>query len=813
MNFFSTRKGLSIMLASSRWLKDYVTLPDPFVNALARLTAAGIEVASIRALGEDISGVVVAQILEVAKHPQADRLSLTKVTDGRETYQVVCGAKNIAPGQKVPLALVGATLPGGFKLEKAKIRGIESFGMMCSSKELGLAEEAAGIFILPDDAPLGMDLMEYLGLPETLFEVEITPNRADLLSHYGIARELGAQFNLKTQFPEQPALKETNAPASEKISVSVEDPLGCPLYSCRVIENVKVGESPRWLKEKLERIGQRSINNVVDITNFVLMELGQPLHAFDYDLLAGNRVIVRRARSGERISLLDGTERTLTPDALVIADAEKPSALAGIMGGGQSMVTNQTHCILLEAALFNGGLIRKTARRLGLSTDSSYRFERGVDPVMVRKALDRAAALIHEVAGGEIRQGVVETVSQPYEKRVILFRPERCNQLLGLQLKGEEQLSLLSRLGCHISPTGLNANVDVPSWRVDIHQEIDLIEEVARMNGYDLLPLDHPAVRISKLPLPEVQRPTREARHAFLRRGLSEAVNTSFLPPDFAEKLRLSPEHPYRNAPKLANPIADDQTVLRPTLVPSLLVNVQFNLAHQQDSVWLFEINKVFAEAAKGPVEKNRATAVLAGLAPGSGWYNPARETDFFDLKGLAQDLASELIPGVDLTWDFSHEESPYQKGFSFHVTGPQGQIFFWGGAIDPKVKKAYDVNGSCWALEVELDACWEAARKSIQTTSLPKFPSARRDLALVVPDEHQAAEIEASVRENGGNTLIGVECFDLYRGKNLPAGRRSLAYRLVFQAPDRTLTDAEVNDRVAKIVETLQSRYGVALR
>jgi phenylalanyl-tRNA synthetase beta chain len=801
------------MLASSRWLKDYITLPAPFGNALARLTSAGVEVASVRALGEGITGVVVAQILEVAKHPQADRLSLTKVTDGRETYQVVCGAKNIAPGQKVPLALVGATLPGGFQLEKAKIRGIESFGMMCSAKELGLAEESAGILLLPDDAPLGMDLMEYLGLPETLFEVEITPNRADLLSHYGIARELGAQFNLEPLFPTQPALIETGGPASEKASVAVEDPLGCPLYSCRVIENVKVGESPRWLKEKLERIGQRSINNVVDVTNFILMELGQPLHAFDDDLLSGRCIVVRRARSGEKIPLLDGTERTLTPDALVIADAEKPVALAGIMGGSTSMVTNQTRNILLEAALFNGGLIRKTARRLGLSTDSSYRFERGVDPGMVRKALDRAAALIHEVAGGEIRRGVVESVSRPYEKLVIRFRPDRCNHLLGLQLKHEEQLSFLSRLGCRVIPVGNEADVEAPSWRVDIHQEIDLIEEVARMNGYDQLPLAHPSVRISTTPMAEVQRPTREARQAFLRRGLNEAVNTSFLPPDFPEKLHLPADHPYRNAPKLANPIADDQTVLRPTLVPSLLVNIQYNLSHQQESIWLFEINKVFLGTPSGPVEKAQATAVLAGTVPGSGWYNLARETDFFDLKGLAESLTSELAPGSSLTWTFGQEGAPYQKGFSFRVEGPQGQALCWGGALDPKVKKAYDVACSCWALEVDLEACWKAARKSIQTVSLPKFPSARRDLALVVPDEHHASIIETAVRETGGDMLIRVECFDLYRGKNLPSGRRSLAYRLAFQAPDRTLTDAEVNDRVAKIVETLQSRYGVALR
>jgi len=801
------------MLASSRWLQDYITLPGPFQNALDRLTAAGIEVASVKALGEGISGVVVAHLLEVAKHPQADRLSLTKVTDGKETWQVVCGAKNIAPGQKVPLAKVGATLPGGFKLEKAKIRGVESFGMMCSLKELGLAEEAEGIYLLPDDAPVGMDLMEYLGLPETLFEVEITPNRPDLLSHFGIARELAANLKTEARFPNEPKLVESGADASAKASVNVADGSDCPLYSCRVLEGVKVGPSPRWLKERLERVGQRSINNVVDVTNYILMELGQPLHAFDFALLSGHRVEVRRAKDGEKLPLLDGTERTLTPDALVIADAEKAVALAGVMGGGNTMVTEGTTDILLEAAIFHSGLVRKTARRLGLSTDSSYRFERGVAPAMVRKALDRAAALILQVAGGEARRGVIERSVKAHQPRVIDFRPERSNKLLGLTLTADQQVDLLTRLGCRVVEKGGTVRLEAPSWRVDILQEIDLIEEVARLNGYDRLPLAHPAIRISEVPMPEVQRASRDARRAFMRRGLCEALNTSFLAPGFADRLLLPPDHPFRGAPVLANPIADDQTVLRPTLVPSLLANVQLNLSHQQDSVWLFEVNKVFAAGSPLPVEKTQAAVVLAGDALGGGWFQGARESDFFDLKGLATDLLGEICPGASLAWAFGLEGAPYQKGISFRVTGPSGRVLLWGGALDPKVKKAYDVPGACWALEVELEACWEDARHAIQTTPLPKFPSARRDLALVVGDEHPAAEIEGVVREMGGDTLKEVGCFDLYRGKNLPEGRRSLAYRLVFQAPDRTLTDAEVNEKVSKIVETLQARYQVALR
>lgn len=801
------------MLASSRWIEEYLTVTEPFPEALKRLTAGGVEVASVKAAGEGITGVVVAHLLEVEKHPKADRLSLTKVTDGRETYQVVCGAKNIAPGQKVPLALVGATLPGGFKLEKAKIRGIESFGMMCSAKELGLAEESEGILLLPDDAPVGTDILQYLGLPETLFEVEITPNRADLLSHFGIARELGAHLNTAPRFPEKPSLTEGTAPASSQVTVEVRDVASCPLYSCRVIEGVKVGSSPRWLKDRLERVGQRSINNIVDVTNFILLELGQPLHAFDKAKLSGGTIVVRRASEGEKIPLLDGTERALKADDLVIADGAKPVALAGIMGGGNSQVTETTQSVLLEAALFHSGRVRKTARRLGLSTDSSYRFERGVDPGMVRRALNRAAALIQEVAGGTVLQGVVERVDKPWEPKSIVFRGERCNRLLGISLPLETQLDLLTRLGCRVLSGGPEARVEAPSWRVDISQEIDLIEEVARLNGYDRLPLSRPAIRISESPMPEVQRPLKAARAAFLRRGLNEAVNTSFLAPDFADRLGLPKDHPHRQAPVLANPIADDQTLLRPTLIPSLLANVQLNLSHQAERVGLFEVNKVFAAGSPAPVEKTQAAALLAGSAPGAGWYSPERETDFTDLKGLAQDVLDALIPGTPCSWTYGKEGAPYQKGLSFKVDGPAGQTFLWGGALDPKVKKAYDMTVACWGLEVDLEACWEAARKSIQTAPLPKFPSSRRDLALLVSDEHPSERIETTVREAGGDLLRSVECFDLYRGKNLPEGHRSLAYRLVFQLPDRTLTDTEVNERMSKIVETLQTRYQVALR
>ncbi len=421
------------MLISYNWLKSFISLKEPVETVLNRLIHAGVAVENIKPYGAHITKVVVAELLEVAKHPQADRLSLTKVSTGKETFKVVCGAKNIAPGQKVPLAVVGAVLPGNFEIKAAKIRGEESFGMLCSAKELGLAEEAEGILILPPDAPVGEDFCAYMGLPDTLFDLEITPNRADLLSHLGVAREIGAILNRKVQEPKAGKVQEGKLPTAKLARVTVKAPDLCQLYTCRVIEGVKIGPSPRWLVQTLERLGQRSINNVVDITNYVLQEMGQPLHAFDLNQVKGAHIIVRKAEKGEKIPLLDNTERELDADNLVIADAERPIALAGIMGGGNSQVTDKTINILLESALFLPGSVRRTSRRLGISTDSSYRFERGVDPNGVVAALNRAASLIVELAGGSLAKGVLSHPAKTFKAQEIKFRPSRANTILGTQ--------------------------------------------------------------------------------------------------------------------------------------------------------------------------------------------------------------------------------------------------------------------------------------------------------------------------------------------------------------------------------------------
>src|SRR5665213_1522989 len=799
------------MLISYNWLKNYVAINEPVEKVIDRIIHAGVEVANVRHLGKDVTGVVIAELISVEKHPKADRLSLTKVSTGAETFQVVCGAKNIAVGQKVPLAKVGAVLPGDFKIKEAKIRDIESFGMLCSAKELGLAEDAEGILILPADAPLGADFLPYMGLPDTLFELEITPNRADLLSHIGVAREIGALFNLPVKLTPSPKSAESATSTASKIKVTIEAKDLCQLYTCLVIEGIKVCPSPKHLVQALEKIGQKSINNIVDVTNYVLHELGQPLHAFDLGQIHGSQINVRKAKKGEKIPLLDKTERELKEDMLVIADAERPVALAGIMGGSNSQVTDQTQSILLEAALFLPGTVRKTARHLGISTDSSYRFERGIDPKGVEAALQRASALIVEVAGGQITKAVVSVATHEFKPIDVKFRPARANAILGTSLSDKAQFQILKGLGCQFeAEVGDVMVVQCPSYRLDLTREIDLIEEVARLTGYDQIPTVAPKISSALSDIKSGAPFEKEIRFVFHQSGYFEAVNSTFLPNNFAQKLKYADNHPNRRFQEVDNPIADDQKVLRPTLLPSLLVNTQLNLSHQRECVGLYEINKVFAATGDDQIvaERFQAVAVLAGQAPNVGWNQPARKTDFYDVKGLAENILTHCgITGFQ--WDYTGE-NPYLGNQSFQVKDASGKVLLWGGALNPKVLKEYDIAGPCFALEMELSALAAASKKPQSYVPLPKFPEAWRDIALVVPDAITSAQVIFAVEEKGKPHLKQIELFDLYLGANLPAGVRSLAYRLYFQADDKTLTDKEVSDKMAQIVELLKERYSI---
>ncbi|HTC19515.1 MAG TPA: phenylalanine--tRNA ligase subunit beta [bacterium] len=803
------------MLISYNWLKQYIHLKEPVETVLERLVHAGVAVENVKHLGRDITQVVVAELLSVEKHPQADRLSLTKVSVGNETFQVVCGAKNIAPGQKVPLAKVGAILPGNFEIKTAKIRGVESFGMLCSAKELGLAEDAEGILILPPEAPLGVEFLSYMGLPDTLFELEITPNRADLLSHWGVARELGALFHKPVQYPKARKLKENSIALSKLIHIKIEVKDLCHLYTCRAIEGVKVGPSPQWLVQTLAKMGQRSINNIVDVTNFVLLETGQPLHAFDLNQIHGRQIIIRTAAPGEKIPLLDNTERELKNNMMVIADAERPIALAGIMGGSNSQVTPQTQNILLESALFLPGSVRKTARSLGISTDSSYRFERGVDPAGVRIALERATALILEVAGGHLAKGVGSVSTKTSKAPMVSYRPQRSNAVLGLEIAAKAQIEVLKNLGCKVKGTSQSKTLSVqcPTYRLDLTREIDLIEEMARLSGYEKIPVVPPNVPSFLFPMPATIPFEMEIRSTLHQAGFYEAVNSTFLASNFPQKLKLEEGHLLRKFQEVANPISEDQRVLRPTLLPSLLANIQLNLSHQQETACLYEINKVFTPGPDNRVgERIQATAIIAGMATQAQWYSPERKSDFYDIKGLIESVLAHCGIGKFL-WSFQQLPAPYDPGLNFEVKTSEGQLLARGGALHPKVLKEYDIPVPAFALEMEPEAFAQAAHVSKSYRPLPKFPAAWRDIALVVPDGVTSNQVLETIEEMGKPDLKKVHLFDLYRGPHLSAGVRSLAYRMQFLNEERTLTDQEVAQKVSRIVDGLKSRYSIALR
>ncbi len=803
------------MLISYQWLKNYIKCPEPVEAIASRLTHAGVEVGKIQALGKDITQVVVAELLAVEKHPQADRLSLTRVTDGKDTFQVVCGAKNIAPGQKVPLARIGAVLPGNFEIKAAKIRGIESFGMLCSAKELGIAEDAEGILILSPDAPVGEDFRRYMGFPDFLLELEVTPNRPDLLSHLGMARELGAVLHRKIQPPKVKKLPEGKISSAKLARVTIQAPDLCRQYACRIIEGIQVGPSPRWLSQALEKLGQRSINNIVDVTNYILMELGQPLHAFDLNQLRGSQIIVRKAGKGEKIPLLDNTERTLSEDMLVIADSERPVALAGIMGGGNSQVTETTRNILLESAYFLPGSIRKTARNLGLSTDSSYRFERGVDPQGILVALNRAAELVLEVGGGTLAKGVLSPAVKPFQAPKINFRPARANKILGFNIPPKTQVRFLKDLGCRLKGplTSKSILVIPPSARVDLTREIDLIEEIARLQGYDRIPSIPPRIPANLSSIEQSLPHEKQIRFLFHQAGLNEAVNSSFLPEEFTEKLALPENHPFRRFHRVLNPIAEDQKVLRPSLLPSLLANVHLNFSRQQEKVALYEINKVFHPAERGRVqERFSAAAVLAGLSGPPAWFRTSRAADFYDMKGLAENVLSFCrLEGT--RWAFGGLSSPYWAPESFEVKTKEGKPLLQGGALNPKVSKAFDLPSACLALEIDLTELNLNLSLPPKFSPLPKFPGAWRDIALVVPDGVTSSQVTDAVQELRIAELKAVTLFDLYRGANVAPGFRSLAFRLHFRNEERTLTDAEVAEKVAKIVSSLKERFSIELR
>ncbi|MDF1551670.1 MAG: phenylalanine--tRNA ligase subunit beta [Deferrisomatales bacterium] len=803
------------MRISLNWLRDYVDLRADADELAHRLTMAGLEVSAVETLGAGIEGVVTARIVERGPHPGADRLSLCRVDDGTEIHEIVCGATNMQAGDAVALARVGTRLPGGLKIKKAKIRGQASSGMMCSERELGLGEGHDGILILPPNTALGRPLVEVLGLPDTVFEVDLTPNRADCLSVVGVAREVAALTGAELRLPE-PNLAESGEPIADQTSVTIEDPELCRRYAARIVRGVRIGPSPRWLQQRLQAVGVRALNNVVDVTNYVLMELGHPLHAFDLQRLGGQRIVVRRARDGESFTTLDGQERCLDADTLMICDGDGPVAVAGIMGGLNSEVEDTTRDVLLESAYFDPANIRRSSKALGLSTEASYRFERGTDIEGLIRALDRAAGLIAELAGGTVAAGIWDAFPGPRARRRVTCRPARVSAVLGVELSRDAIVTYLQALGLSpVAETGSETTFEVPPHRVDLEREIDLIEEVARLHGYDAIPATLPKVAMTAGERPAARRTADRARDVLVAAGLTEAINLSFIDPAEDERLALGADDALRRKVVIQNPLNSETAVLRTTLLPGLLRAAGLNNRRQTGAVRLFEVGRTYhpVDGQVLPREVQRVGAVLAGEQRPLGWLASAQAVDFFDAKGVVEGFVATL--GVDgLGWE-TVTDRPWLHPGRGAVLVLGGEELGWCGQLHPDRAEAYQVPEPLFAFELDLNRLQQAGRKPGAFPGLDRYPAVARDLAVVLDRGVPVQQVLDAVADCRGREplLRSATLFDIYEGERLAADKVSLAIRVVYRSEERTLTEEEVQRAEAGVLTHLEQQLGARLR
>lgn len=805
------------MLVSLEWLKEYVDFDLSPQDLAEALTMVGLEVEEIiRTSTEGLDKVVVGKIIDCKPHPNADKLSLCLVDKGSgEPVPVVCGAPNARKGLLSPYALIGAELPGGFKIEVAKIRGESSYGMLCSEKELKLGNDADGIMELPEDLLPGTPIVEALGLDDTVFNIELTSNRSDCLSIIGVAREVSAITGNPLKKPKI-EFSEIDKKADELTSVTIEAPDLCRRYSARLVLGAKIGPSPYWMRRRLESVGLRSINNVVDVTNYVLMEFGHPLHAFDFEKLSGKRIIVRRARPEEQITTLDEIKRSLTPDMLVIADAEKPVAVAGVMGGSGSDVTDETTNILIESAYFDPVSISKTSKALGMHTEASHRFERGTDIEGLITALNRTAQLIQQLAGGNICAGIVDTYPVPYEKIEVKLRPQRANSILGTNLEPKEMAKLLSSIEFQVRNENDELFVTIPSFRPDVYREIDLIEEIARLYGYNNIPVTMPASEIpyeSDLEiLNEKKMLYREkVRNALNTCGLTEVLNYSFHDPGAFDRLELEANSIYRNALVLRNPISENQSIIRTTLIPGLLTNISYNLSRRINDIRIFEIGRVFhpKEGKKQPDEPEFVSGAITGQFNSKLWNQPTRTVDFYDIKGAVESILE--VFGIKNYTFIPVSNPPFLNGRCAEVVTENETLGIFG-EIRRSVLNRHDIDQDVYAFEIKFSKLLEYA--GIATfQQLPIYPSVYRDMSLVLDFNVTHSDVEETIRSIGGEMILSVNLFDVYKGKQIPENKKSLAYAIEYYSPNRTLTDEEVDEIHERIIIGLNKKFGAELR
>lgn len=802
------------MIVTYNWLKEFVDFDYTPQELCDRLTMAGLEVDALTQIGGQLDMVIVARLEAVEKHPDADKLTVCQVNTGSEVVQVVCGATNHKSGDLVALAQPGAVLPGDFKIKKSKIRGQVSMGMLCSEKELGLSEEAAGILILPPACALGQPLFEALGVKDFQIEIGLTPNRPDCLSVVGVAREVAALCGARLKLP-QPQMSEIDQPLSERAAVEIEDSDGCPRYAARMIEGLKIGPSPEWMVRRLEAVGMRSINNIVDITNYVMMELGHPLHAFDFRFLEEGRIVVKTAAEGDLFTTLDGQSHTLSAEDLMICDGRRPVAMAGVMGGLNSEVQDDTTTVLLEAAYFKPTSIRRTSKRHGLHTESSHRFERGADIDMIPVALNRAAALMAELGGGQILAGTIDNYPRRLQTPVLELKRDHVAALLDLDLEDDTLRSLLESIGLSVDPGPSvdSLEVRVPSFRLDIEREVDLIEEVARLYGYDGIPLTMPEGTIAATLPPKRRRVQYHLRRLMVASGFSEAMNYSFIAAEALKKINLTEMDERFIQVPLMNPLSEDQAVMRTSLVPSLLETVARNLNYRSYDLRLFELRPVFLSNGNHAAcqERLSLTAVMSGRREPEGWAQNNQAVDFYDGKGVVE----EILSGLGLStavFDASRSQPYFHPGKSCAIVAGD-QVLGFLGEIHPQVLKnfAIDQPVQLFELDVEQLLCLTGSR--IQFKPLSRFPDVIRDSALLLDAGIAAAQVLDIVAQVQIKAMDEVTLFDHYVGPGIPSGKKSLAIRVRYRDLNKTLTEEEVNKYHDKVIRALSHQLGAEIR
>ena len=793
------------MKFSESWLRQLVDPAISVEDLVSQVTMAGLEVDGVEAAAPRISGVVVGEIISVQQHPDADKLRVCQVLCASEQFQVVCGAPNARVGIKVPFATVGALLPGDFKIKKAKLRGVESFGMLCAQDELGLGDEASGLWELPADAPIGTNLVEYLDLDDMIIEVDLTPNRGDCLSIRGLAREVGVLNKADVTVQDCSAVKAT---ISDVVSVKLNVPKGCARYVGRVMRDLNLAQAtPQWMKERLRRSGIRSLGPAVDVTNYVLLELGQPMHAFDLDKIDGG--IVVNMGANQSLKLLDDSEVIVDADTLVIADHKKVLALAGIMGGSESSVSDQTTDILLESAWFNPLALAGKARLYGKHTDSSHRFERGVDPQLQIAAMERATALMLEICGGSVGPLVVQESAEnlPVAAEITL-RDARLAQQLGLTIDADEVDDILSRLGLSlVKRSSSGATWLAPSWRFDLTIEQDLVEEVARIYGYNNLPTSTPTMALDLQPNPESQQQPGVFRSQLISRGYQEVITYSFVDPEVQALV-----DPGVTPVSLANPISADMAVMRTNLWSGLLSTAAYNLNRQQSRIRIFEMGQCFVPSEEGDLGLSQ-NMMLAGLICGArapvGWTSTKDKVDFYDIKGDLEAVFAQT--GLAAEFSFTADEHPALHPGQAALICRNGQKIGWIGQLHPKIQKRLGISTEAYLFQVDFSKIEDVRIPSFQEVS--KFPEVKRDLAFIVDTSVPAQHLVNSAREAAGKHLIDLKLFDVYQSKDVDSKGKSIALGLTFQDDSRTLTDEEINHAIDSVVSHLAEICGAELR